>query len=77
MAATSSSPVRREQKGRVAVLTISNPPVNALSQAVRIALQEQFAGAVRDAETSAIVITGDRGSFIAGADIREFDGPVL
>ena len=69
--------VRHEQKGRVAVLTIDNPPVNALSQAVRIALQEQFARAAGDTETSAIVITGERGSFIAGADIREFDGPVL
>ncbi len=77
MAGTTNSSVRREQKGRVAVLIIDNPPVNALSQAVRAALQEQLAGASGDSNTAAIVITGARNSFIAGADIREFDGPVL
>lgn len=73
----SPSPVRREQSGRVAVLTIDNPPVNALSQAVRQALQKEFARALADPATAAIVIAGSKGSFIAGADIREFDGPVL
>jgi len=77
MAAANNPLVRTEQKGRVAVLIIDNPPVNALAQAVRIALQEQLALASRDADTAAIVITGEKGSFIAGADIREFDGPVL
>jgi 3-hydroxyacyl-CoA dehydrogenase len=75
--AQNAGPVRREQVGRVAVLTIDNPPVNALSQQVRKALAEQFAAATADSGTVAIVITGSKGSFIAGADIREFDGPVL
>jgi len=69
--------VRREQIGRVALLTIHNPPVNALSQQVRRALADQFAAAADDPAIGAIVITGSKGSFIAGADIREFDGPVL
>ena len=73
----SPSPVRREQAGRVAVLTIDNPPVNALSQGVRQALEKEVALALADPATSAIVIAGSKGSFIAGADIREFDGPVL
>jgi 3-hydroxyacyl-CoA dehydrogenase len=73
----STAPVRREQIGRVAVLTIHNPPVNALSQQVRRALADQFAAAMADPAVAAIVITGSKGSFIAGADIREFDGPVL
>lgn len=77
MAAPANSLVRTEQKGRVAVLTIDNPPVNALSQAVRVALREQLALVSGDANTAAIVITGEKGTFIAGADIREFDGPVL
>ena len=72
-----TAPVRREQIGRVAVLTIHNPPVNALSQQVRRALADQFAAATTDSTIDAIVITGSKGSFIAGADIREFDGPVL
>jgi 3-hydroxyacyl-CoA dehydrogenase len=69
--------VRRQQAGRVAVLTIDNPPVNALSQGVRQALEKEFALALADPATAAIVIAGSKGSFIAGADIREFDGPVL
>ncbi len=77
MAGANDPLVRAEQKGRVAVLIIDNPPVNALSQAVRVALQQQLDRAFRDANTGAIVIAGEKGSFIAGADIREFDGPVL
>ncbi len=75
--APNAGAVRRDQAGPVAVLTIDNPPVNALSQQVRKALAEQFAAATADPGTAAIVITGSKGSFIAGADIREFDGPVL
>jgi 3-hydroxyacyl-CoA dehydrogenase len=79
MAEQARSPalVRREQAGRVGVLTIDNPPVNALSQGVRQALEKEFAHALADPATAAIVIAGSKGSFIAGADIREFDGPVL
>src|SRR5262249_32651993 len=71
------STVRREQDGSIAILIVDNPPVNALSQPVRKALAEQFAAAANDPHTKAIVITGSKGSVIAGADIREFDGPVL
>ncbi len=72
-----TAPVGREQIGRVAVLTIHNPPVNALSQQVRRSLADQFAAVTADPSVGAIVIAGSKGSFIAGADIREFDGPVL
>ncbi|MBC2665883.1 enoyl-CoA hydratase/isomerase family protein [Novosphingobium flavum] len=56
----------------VAVLLLDNPPVNALSQAVRAAIL----GAVREVagmdEARALVIACAGKTFIAGADIKEF-----
>ncbi|MCP3687915.1 MAG: 3-hydroxyacyl-CoA dehydrogenase, partial [Gammaproteobacteria bacterium] len=59
----------------IALVTIANPPVNALSQAVRAGLL----GAIEDIEAnssiSAVVLVCDGRTFIAGADITEFDKP--
>ncbi|MEE4146198.1 MAG: 3-hydroxyacyl-CoA dehydrogenase NAD-binding domain-containing protein [Halieaceae bacterium] len=61
----------------VAVLTLDNPPVNALSQGVRQGLKEGVAKALADDTARAIVIHCRGGTFIAGADITEFaSGPV-
>ena len=46
-----------DRRGRVAVLTVDNPPVNALSQHVRQGLLEGVKQAIADAAVSAIVIT--------------------
>jgi len=62
-----------EQRADVAVLSIDHPPVNALSQAVRGALQEAIEAADADCGSAAIVIRGAGRHFVAGADIREFD----
>ncbi|MEL7299238.1 MAG: 3-hydroxyacyl-CoA dehydrogenase NAD-binding domain-containing protein [Pseudomonadota bacterium] len=59
----------------VAVLEIDNPPVNALSQAVRQALLRAFERASDDTSVHAIVLIGTGRAFSAGADIREFDQP--
>jgi 3-hydroxyacyl-CoA dehydrogenase len=64
-----------DRRGRVAVLTVNNPPVNALSQHVRQGLREGVKQAIADAATSAIVITCAGRTFIAGADITEFGKP--
>ena len=66
--------VELKQQGNVAILQINNPPVNALSHAVRMGLKLglDFASG---AGARAIVIAGDGGTFIAGADIREFGKP--
>jgi 3-hydroxyacyl-CoA dehydrogenase len=61
----------------IAVLTLDNPPVNALSPAVRTALVENVAAANADPAISAIVIRCAGTTFFAGADIREFDKPLL
>jgi 3-hydroxyacyl-CoA dehydrogenase len=64
-----------DRRGRVAVLTVNNPPVNALSQHVRQGLDEGLKKAIADAAVSAIVITCAGRTFIAGADITEFGKP--
>lgn len=59
-------------EGEIAIVSVNNPPVNALSHAVRAGLYD----AVQEVEAStahaAVLICVGR-TFIAGADIREFD----
>jgi 3-hydroxyacyl-CoA dehydrogenase len=64
-----------ERRGRVAVITVNNPPVNALSQHVRQGLRDGVTQAVADSGVAAIVITCAGRTFIAGADITEFGKP--
>ena len=64
-----------DRRGRIAVLTINNPPVNALSQHVRQGLRDGVTQAIADAAVGAIVITCAGRTFIAGADITEFGKP--
>jgi 3-hydroxyacyl-CoA dehydrogenase len=71
------STVSTEQHGAVAVITIDNPPVNALSLAVRKGLMEHIAAADNDEDTKAVVISCSGRTFIAGADIKEFGKPPL
>ena len=61
--------------GLVSVITVNNPPVNALSQGVREGLLISLQEANSDPETKSIVIICAGRTFIAGADIREFDKP--
>ena len=62
-------------RGRVAVLTVDNPPVNALSQHVRKGLHDGIKQATADGAVQAIVIACAGRTFIAGADITEFGKP--
>jgi 3-hydroxyacyl-CoA dehydrogenase len=62
-------------RGRVAVLTVDNPPVNALSQHVRKGLHDGIKQATADGAVQAIVIACSGRTFIAGADITEFGKP--
>jgi 3-hydroxyacyl-CoA dehydrogenase len=64
--------VRLSRHGDIAVVTIDNPPVNALSPGVPEGIQAAIERAVSDAEVRAIVVIGAGSTFIAGADIREF-----
>jgi len=57
----------------VALILLDSPPVNALSAGVREGLDLAFREAMADPEVSAIVLACAGRTFIAGADIREFD----
>jgi 3-hydroxyacyl-CoA dehydrogenase len=57
---------------RIAVLTIDNPPVNALGQGVWEAVDEAVARANADPGADAIVLSGAGQTFVAGADINIF-----
>src|SRR5215468_7018338 len=60
-------------KDGVAVVTIDNPPVNALSPDVWSGIDEAVARANADGAARAIVLIGAGSTFIAGADIKVFD----
>jgi 3-hydroxyacyl-CoA dehydrogenase len=62
-------------RGRVAVITVDNPPVNALSQHVRQGLRDGIRQSQGDSAVQAIVIVCAGRTFIAGADITEFGKP--
>src|SRR5258705_798679 len=64
--------VHYELNGRVAVLTIDNPPVNALGPGVWEAIEEGVTRANADAGVEAIVLIGAGTTFVAGADINIF-----
>jgi 3-hydroxyacyl-CoA dehydrogenase len=64
-----------KREGDVAVVEVNNPPVNALSQAVRAGLLAAVREADAHASVRAIVIRCQGRTFIAGADISEFDQP--
>ena len=57
----------------IAVVTIDSPPVNAMNQVLRAGLKQAFAQLAGRQDVKAIVL-GCRGkTFVAGADIKEFD----
>jgi 3-hydroxyacyl-CoA dehydrogenase len=64
--------VRYNVRDRVAVITIDNPPVNALSPGVPEGISEAVDRAAHDAGVEAIVLIGAGTTFIAGADINVF-----
>jgi 3-hydroxyacyl-CoA dehydrogenase len=56
----------------IAVVTINNPPVNALSAAVSAGIAAAVAQIEKDDAVKAVVFIGAGRTFIAGADIKEF-----
>ena len=61
--------------GDVAVITLSNPPVNGLGLSTRLGITDGLTQANADAAVTSIVITGGGKAFSGGADIREFGSP--
>ena len=67
--------VLRSTQGRIAILTVNNPPVNALAAGVRDGIKDGVEAFGKDPGIDAIVLIGGGRTFIAGADIREFGKP--
>lgn len=72
MASQTQEKIAYDRHGDIAVLRIQNPPVNALSHAVRQGLADQMDRAEADTGVRAVLIVGEGRAFIAGADITEF-----
>ncbi|MCE4537009.1 3-hydroxyacyl-CoA dehydrogenase NAD-binding domain-containing protein [Pelomonas sp. P7] len=64
-----------EVRGRVAVITLDNPPVNGLGLATRAAAAAGVERAENDPAVTAVVLTGAGKAFSGGADIKEFGSP--
>ncbi len=73
--AASASPVTHELRGTILLVTIDNPPVNALGVDVRRGLVAAIEAAEANPAVRAVLIVGAGRNFIAGADIREFGKP--
>jgi 3-hydroxyacyl-CoA dehydrogenase len=70
-----SSTVNYILTGQIGVITVDNPPVNALSQSVRQGLMEALDQAENDDSRALLIVCAGR-TFIAGADISEFGKPI-
>jgi len=64
--------VRVSRDGEIAVITINNPPVNALSPGVPEGIAEAIESIAADNQVKAAVLIGAGKTFVAGADIKEF-----
>jgi len=68
-------PVSCHRAGGIAVITINNPPVNALKRDVRAGVLDALVQTRDDDQILAIVLTGEGRTFSGGADITEFGTP--
>src|SRR4051794_35422124 len=73
--APTTSPISTRKHGDVLIILSNNPPVNALSTAVRTGLVDAITEAEADAAVNAVVIACESQTFFAGADITEFGKP--
>src|ERR1700720_3193385 len=64
--------VQLTKENGVAVITINNPPVNALSPGVPEGISEALDLIAQDHDVKAVVLIGGGRTFVAGADIKEF-----
>ena len=66
--------VTYKSESGLAWLSLDNPPLNALSHALRKAIVDELDRAVADPKVYAIIIIGGERAFSSGADIKEFSG---
>jgi len=65
--------VKLEQQNNAGVITLDNPPINAIGHALREGLLEAIQAAEALENIDRIIVTGSGRTFAAGADAREFD----
>ena len=65
------------QHDEIALISLNNPPVNALGQVLRGAISDCFTTALKCPQTRAILVDSKMPLFSAGGDIKEFDRPNL
>ena len=65
--------VDRTDEDGIAILTIDSPPVNAISAAVRRGLLDGIGQALADPDAQAVLLICAGRTFVAGADIKEFE----
>ena len=70
-----SDPVLYRKENGLSVITINNPPVNALAKQVRMAMAEFLELSGDDDQVRAVVVCGNGRNLCGGADIREFNTP--
>ncbi|SLN57866.1 3-hydroxyacyl-CoA dehydrogenase NAD-binding domain-containing protein [Oceanibacterium hippocampi] len=68
--------VNFEKRGRIGMIVVDYPPVNALSHAVRLGIQKGIEAAAADDAVKAVVLLCKGRTFFAGADITEFGKPM-
>jgi 3-hydroxyacyl-CoA dehydrogenase len=64
--------VRLTKQDEIAIITIDNPPVNALSPGVPEGIASAIDQISQDDTVAAVVVIGAGRTFVAGADIKEF-----
>src|SRR5215475_6129505 len=67
-----SNLVQLTKENDIAIITINNPPVNALSPGVPEGISEAIDQISKDPSVKAAVLIGGGRTFVAGADIKEF-----
>ena len=65
------------KQGDIGIVSVNNPPVNALSVGVRQGLLDGFTEGAKDDGVKAIILICEGRTFIAGADIKEFGKPPM
>ena len=69
--------VRLERERGCAVIVLDNPPVNVASAALRAQLLDAVREFAADDALTAAVVIGAGKTFVSGADLKEFGGPLL
>jgi 3-hydroxyacyl-CoA dehydrogenase len=64
--------VELTKDNEIAIITVNNPPVNALSPGVPEGISECIDSVCKDPGVKAAIIIGSGTTFVAGADIKEF-----